>query len=86
MFAVPSNGYRLEGASLRNTYQAGRDLTGAVTSLELRVTDQQRQISALTQELIQVNSTLLQREAENIALAARLAALEAWALALTRRE
>ena len=79
MFAVPSNGYRLEGASLRNTYQAGRDLTGAVTSLELRVTDQQRQISALTQEL-------LLREAENIALAARLAALEAWALALTRRE
>ena len=75
-FAVPSNGYRLEGASLRNTYQAGRDLTGAVSSIELRVTDQQRQISALTQEL-------LQREAENIVLAARLAALEAWAATLT---
>ena len=37
-FATPSNGYRLEGASLRNSYAAGRDLTNSVTSLEVRVT------------------------------------------------
>ena len=37
-FAVPSNGFRLEGAALRNSYAAGRDVSGAVTSLEARVT------------------------------------------------
>ena len=75
-FAVPSNGFRLEGAALRNSYAAGRDVSGAVTSLEVRVTDQQRQINEL-------RTQLLLRETENNSLAARLSTLEAWALRLS---
>ena len=75
-FAVPSNGFRLEGSSLRNTYAAGRDLSNAVTSIEVRVTNQQLQINEL-------KSQLLLRETENNALAARLAMLEGIILTLT---
>ena len=75
-FAVPSNGYRLEGASLRNSYQAGRDFSGSLTSLEVRVTDQQRQITELA-------SQLLLRETQIDLLAARLAVVEQWALKLS---
>ena len=78
-FAVPSNGYRLEGASLRNSYQAGRDFSGSITSLEVRVTDQQRQITELSSQLAE----LLLREAQSNMLAARLAAVEQWALKLS---
>ena len=72
-FAVPSNGYRLEGASLRNSYQAGRDFSGSITSLEVRV---QRQITELA-------SQLLLRETQIDLLAARLAVVEQWALKLS---
>ena len=75
-FAVPSNGYRLEGASLRNNYQAGRDFSGSITALEVRVTDQQRQITELA-------SQLLLRETQIDLLAARLAVVEQWALKLS---
>ena len=75
-FATPSNGFRLEGASLRNSYAAGRDLTNSVTSLEVRVTSQQQQITALTSQLLQVT-------AEKNDLAVRLAKLEAWAVRLS---
>ena len=75
-FAVPSNGYRLEGASLRNSYQAGRDFSGSLTSLKVRVTDQQRQITELA-------SQLLLRETQIDLLAARLAVVEQWALKLS---
>ena len=75
-FAVPSNGYRLEGASLRNSYQAGLDFSGSLTSLEVRVTDQQRQITELA-------SQLLLRETQIDLLAARLAVVEQWALKLS---
>ena len=68
-FAVPSNGYRLEGASVLNTWRAGPDLTGAVTSLLARTADQQQQITEL--------------QAEKDSLAARLAALEAVIAMLT---
>jgi uncharacterized protein YlxW (UPF0749 family) len=61
-FSVPSNGYRLEGASVRNTWRAGPDLTAAVTSLLARTADQQQQITEL--------------QAEKESLAARLAAVE----------
>jgi hypothetical protein len=74
--SFPSNAFRLEGAAVRNSYQAGRDLTIAVTSLESRVTAQQLQIASLT-------SQLLLRETENNALAARLATIEAWALQIS---
>lgn len=67
--SYPSNVFRLEGAALRNTYTAGRDLSAAVVNLEVRVTDQQRQITELSH-------SLLLREAENNALAARLASVE----------
>lgn len=67
--SYPSNVFRLEGAALRNSYTAGRDLSAAVVNLEVRVTDQQRQITELSH-------SLLLREAENNALAARLAAVE----------
>ena len=75
-FATPSNGFRLEGASLRNSYAAGRDLTNSVTSLEVRVTDQQRQITELRTQLTQVS-------AEKNDLAARLAIVEGILLSLT---
>ena len=75
-FAVPSNSFRLEGASLRNSYAAGRDLTNSVTSLEVRVTDQQRQINELRTQLIQVTT-------EKNDLAARLTIVEGILLSLT---
>ena len=61
---------------MRNSYSAGRDLAGAVGTVELRVTDQQRQITSLAQQLAQAN-------AEKNDLAARLAILEAWAVKLS---
>ena len=74
--SFPSNAFRLEGAAVRNSYAAGRDLAGAVSSVELRVTDQQRQITSLAQQLAQANT-------EKDDLAARLAILEAWAVKLS---
>ena len=74
--SFPSNAFRLEGAAVRNSYSAGRDLAGAVSSVELRVTDQQRQITSLAQQLAQAN-------AEKNDLAARLAFLEGWAVKLS---
>ena len=61
-FSVPSNGYRLEGASVRNTWRAGADLKAAVTSLLARTAVQEIKI--------------IQLEAEKESLAARLAAVE----------
>ena len=77
--SFPSNVFRLEGAAVRNSYSAGRDLAGAVSSVEIRVTDQQRQITSLAQQLAQAN-------AEKDSLAARLAILEAWAVKLSMGE
>ena len=77
--SFPSNAFRLEGAAVRNSYSAGRDLAGAVSTVELRVTDQQRQITSLAQQLAQANT-------EKDGLAARLAILEAWAMRLTKSE
>ena len=77
--SFPSNAFRLEGAAVRNSYSAGRDLAGAVSTVELRVTDQQRQITSLAQQLAQAN-------AEKNDLAARLAFLEGWAMKLTKGE
>ena len=74
--SFPSNAFRLEGAAVRNSYAAGRDLAGAVSTVELRVTDQQRQITSLAQQLAQLNT-------EKDDLAARLAILEAWAVKLS---
>ena len=74
--SFPSIAFRLEGAAVRNSYAAGRDLAGAVSTVELRVTDQQRQITSLAQQLAQAN-------AEKNDLAARLAILEAWAVKLS---
>ena len=54
--SFPSNAFRLEGAAVRNSYAAGRDLAGAVSTVELRVTDQQRQITSLAQQLAQANA------------------------------
>ena len=68
-FSVPSNGYRLEGASVRNTWKAGADLTAAVNSLLARTAAQEIKI--------------IQLEAEKESLAARLAALEAIIATLT---
>ena len=62
-FTVPSNGYRLEGASLRNSYQAGRDLSIAITGLDTRVTDQQLQINELTSENNDLTARLARVEA-----------------------
>ena len=77
--SFPSNAFRLEGAAVRNSYAAGRDLAGAVSSVELRVTSQQTQITLLAQQLAQTI-------AEKNDLAARLAFLEAWAMKLTKGE
>ena len=77
--SFPSNAFRLEGAAVRNSYSAGRDLAGAVSTVELRVTDQQRQITLLAQQLAQANT-------EKEGLVARLAILEAWAVKLTKGE
>ena len=77
--SFPSNAFRLEGAAVRNSYSAGRDLAGAVSTVEIRVTDQQRQITLLAQQLTQTI-------AEKNDLAARLAFLEAWAMKLTKGE
>ena len=74
--SFPSNAFRLEGAAVHNSYSAGRDLAGAVSTVELRVTDQQRQITSLAQQLAQANT-------EKDGLAARLAILEAWAVKLS---
>ena len=74
--SFPSNAFRLEGAAVRNSYAAGRDLAGAVSSVELRVTSQQTQITLLAQQLAQTI-------AEKNDLAARLAFLEAWAVKLS---
>ena len=64
---------------MRNSYAAGRDLAGAVSTVELRVTSQQTQITLLAQQLTQTI-------AEKNDLAARLAFLEAWAMKLTKGE
>ena len=77
--SFPSNAFRLEGAAVRNSYSAGRDLAGAVSTVEIRVTDQQRQITSLAQQLAQAN-------AEKNDLAARLAFLEGWAVKLSKSE
>ena len=77
--SFPSNAFRLEGAAVRNSYSAGRDLAGAVSTVEICVTDQQRQITSLAQQLAQAN-------AEKNDLAARLAFLEGWAMKLTKGE
>ena len=77
--SFPSNAFRLEGAAVRNSYSAGRDLAGAVSTVELRVTSQQSQITLLAQQLAQANT-------EKDDLAARLAILEAWAVKLTKGE
>ena len=77
--SFPSNAFRLEGAAVRNSYSAGRDLAGAVSTVEIRVTDQQRQITSLAQQLAQANT-------EKNDLAARLAFLEGWAMKLTKGE
>ena len=77
--SFPSNAFRLEGAAVQNSYSAGRDLAGAVSSVEIRVTDQQRQITSLAQQLAQAN-------AEKNDLAARLAFLEGWAVKLSKSE
>ena len=77
--SFPSNAFRLEGAAVRNSYAAGRDLAGAVSTVELRVVDQQRQITLLAQQLAQTIT-------EKNNLAARLAFLEGWAMKLTTPE
>ena len=74
--SYPSNVFRLEGAALRNSYTAGRDLSAAVVNLEVRVTDQQRQIIELSHSLLLREAENNALRAENNALAARLAAVE----------
>ena len=76
--SFPSNAFRLEGAAVRNSYTPGRDLAGAVSSLEILVTDQQKQITLMGQQLAQVIT-------EKNDLTVRLAALETWAMSLSKR-
>lgn len=74
--------YRLDNSN-GVTLLSGRDIPAAVAGLERALV---AGLADAASESESIRGELALARAENIALAARLAALEAWALALTRRE